>query len=314
LFRSRGGTSITNPLILNAKSGRNRPPSTKLGIDSFVAATRRKSLRWSRRAPIGRYSPWSSARSNLHCRPNGKVPISSMKHVPPCDSARYPGRLSMAPLNAPLTWPTTMLSNSVTGMPNGRPSGPCAWATNGVNRGGEDSSGRSSRPVESSPARFTPLVAHAHGPDGLPLGIPVTLFESMVVGHVKGAFSGAIDSLPGYLAESHGGTCFMDEIGTLPLGLQCKLLRALDQGEYRPIGARRDQRSDFRLVAATNESIPSLVEGGRFRPDLAFRISGFVIDVPPLSHRADDIPILVDHFAPQISAAHGIPCVFLPAA
>ena len=141
-----------------------------------------------------------------------------------------------------------------------------------------------------------------------------SLFESMVFGHVKGAFSGAIDSLPGYLAESHGGTCFMDEIGTLPLGLQCKLLRALDQGEYRPIGARRDQRSDFRLVAATNESIPSLVEGGRFRPDLAFRISGFVIDVPPLSHRADDIPILVDHFAPQISAAHGIPCVFLPAA
>lgn len=144
--------------------------------------------------------------------------------------------------------------------------------------------------------------------------ISETLFESEVFGHVKGAFSGAVGSIPGYLAEASGGTCFMDEIGSLPLGVQCKLLRALDHGVFRSVGARSDQRSDFRLVTATNESIQDLVEGARFRRDLAFRLTGLIIDVPPLVHRADDIPILVEHFVAEFVAAYGKPCSFAPAA
>jgi sigma-54-specific transcriptional regulator len=88
------------------------------------------------------------------------------------------------------------------------------------------------------------------------------LFESTMFGHVRGAFSGAIGSVAGILAEADGGTCFMDEVGSLPLDVQCKLLRALDDGEFRPIGARCDQRSDFRLVSAANESLGQLVECG----------------------------------------------------
>jgi len=144
--------------------------------------------------------------------------------------------------------------------------------------------------------------------------ISETLFESMVFGHVKGAFSGAGAGIPGFLAEAHGGTCFMDEVGSLPLDLQCKLLRALDQGVYRPLGARADQRSDFRLVAATNESIRQLVEAGRFRRDLAYRFGGLVIEVPPLSERAEDVPLLVEHFAAQSKPTHGTPLRFSPAA
>lgn len=141
-----------------------------------------------------------------------------------------------------------------------------------------------------------------------------SLFESTVFGHVKGAFSGAVGSIPGYLAEANAGTCFMDEVGSLPLALQCKLLRALDQGVFRPVGATDDRHSDFRLVAATNESIRSLIEGARFRRDLAFRLRGLVIDVPPLSERADDVPLLVDHFAAQCMDTHGVAFRFSSAA
>lgn len=141
-----------------------------------------------------------------------------------------------------------------------------------------------------------------------------SLFESTLFGHVRGAFSGAVGSIPGYLAEANAGTCFMDEVGSLPLGLQCKLLRALDQGEFRAVGATADQHSDFRLVAATNESIRSLVERARFRRDLAFRLGGLVIDVPPLSERADDVPLLVEHFVAQHMATCGMAFRFSSAA
>lgn len=144
--------------------------------------------------------------------------------------------------------------------------------------------------------------------------ISESLFESTVFGHVKGAFSGAVGSLPGYLAEANAGTCFMDEVGSLPLGMQCKLLRALDHGEFRPVGAHADQNSEFRLLAATNESIRCLVEGGRFRRDLAFRLGGLVIDVPPLSERAEDVPLLVEHFAAQCMSGCDTAIRFSPGA
>ncbi len=141
-----------------------------------------------------------------------------------------------------------------------------------------------------------------------------SLFESRIFGHMKGAFSGAVESLTGFLTDAHCGTGFMDEVGSLPLGLQCKLLRALDHGEFRPLGARADQRSDCRFVAATNESIQSLVGSARFRLDLAYRLTGVVIDVPPLSKRLDDVPLLVEHFAAHCTAIRGTSLRFSAAA
>ncbi|HEY4306181.1 MAG TPA: sigma 54-interacting transcriptional regulator [Gemmatimonadaceae bacterium] len=127
--------------------------------------------------------------------------------------------------------------------------------------------------------------------------IAETMFEDALFGHVRGAYTGAGNDTPGFLREAHGGTVFLDEIGGLPTLLQPKLLRALETGVFRPIGSSRDTKSDFRLVAATNEPIGTLVACGRFRSDLAHRMSGVVLTVPPLEDRRDDIPHLVHHFA-----------------
>jgi DNA-binding NtrC family response regulator len=124
-----------------------------------------------------------------------------------------------------------------------------------------------------------------------------TMFEDALFGHVRGAYTGAGTDIPGFLREAHGGTLFLDEIGGLPGLLQPKLLRALETGVFRPIGSSRDAKSDFRLVSAANEPIGHLIDAGRFRPDLAHRMSGIVLSVPPLDERRDDIPHLVHHFA-----------------
>jgi two-component system NtrC family response regulator len=124
-----------------------------------------------------------------------------------------------------------------------------------------------------------------------------TMFEDALFGHVRGAYTGAGSDAPGFLREAHGGTAFLDEIGGLPAMLQPKLLRALETGVFRPIGGARDTTSDFRLVTATNDGIESLVAAGRFRADLAHRLSGFVVAVPPLSERMEDLPLLARHFA-----------------
>jgi len=120
---------------------------------------------------------------------------------------------------------------------------------------------------------------------------------------VRGAFTGAVGDAAGYLAEADGGTLFLDEISGLPPGMQAKLLRALETREFRPVGARRDQRSDFRVVAATNEPLHLLVAGGRFRADLAHRLDVVSIEVPPLAARREDVPLLARHFAALASAA-----------
>jgi DNA-binding NtrC family response regulator len=136
--------------------------------------------------------------------------------------------------------------------------------------------------------------------------IAEAMFEATLFGHVRGAFTGAVGDAAGYLAEADGGTLFLDEISGLSPAMQAKLLRALETREFRPVGARRDQRSEFRVVAATNEPMHRLVAGGRFRADLAHRLDGVSIDVPALAARLDDVPDLARHFATSASAASAL--------
>jgi DNA-binding NtrC family response regulator len=123
-----------------------------------------------------------------------------------------------------------------------------------------------------------------------------TMFEDALFGHARGAYTGAIGESLGFLREANGGTAFFDEISGLPLPLQAKLLRAIETGVFRPIGAARDARSDFRPIAATNDDLGELVRDGRFRADLWHRLSGVVLRVPALVDRVDDIPVLARHF------------------
>lgn len=131
-----------------------------------------------------------------------------------------------------------------------------------------------------------------------------SLFESAVFGHVRGAFTGADRDLRGHLADANGGTMFFDEIGGLAPESQPKLLRALDGHAFRPVGGAHDRQSDFRLVTATNDDLSTMVRTGRFRADLWYRLTGVTIEVPPLSARLDDLPVLVEHLLAR-HTAHG---------
>lgn len=135
--------------------------------------------------------------------------------------------------------------------------------------------------------------------------ITESLFEATLFGQVKGAFTGATTDALGFLAEADGGTIFFDEIGGLPLRMQPKLLRVIEEGEYRPLGAKTDRRSDFRVVAAANEDLAAHVATHEFRADLLHRLSAAVIHVPGLDERADDIPVLARHFARTTKLAAG---------
>jgi DNA-binding NtrC family response regulator len=124
-----------------------------------------------------------------------------------------------------------------------------------------------------------------------------TMFEDALFGHVRGAYTGALGESLGFLREANGGSAFFDEIGGLGASMQAKLLRALETGVFRPIGASRDAQSDFRTIAATNERAGDLVAEGRLRGDLAHRLSGVVLYVPTLAERVEDIPMLAEYFA-----------------
>ncbi len=137
--------------------------------------------------------------------------------------------------------------------------------------------------------------------------IPDNLVESILFGHEKGAFTGANDKHIGKFQEAHGGTLFLDEVGELPPEVQVKLLRALQDGEIDPVGARRPIRVDFRLISATNRSLAQLVETGDFREDLYYRLNVFPIRLPPLRERREDIPELVRHFIVRFAAEEGKP-------
>ena len=120
--------------------------------------------------------------------------------------------------------------------------------------------------------------------------IPDNLVESILFGHEKGAFTGATEKHAGKFREAHTGTLFLDEVGELPADVQVKLLRALQDGEIDPVGARRPSRIDFRLISATNRSLIDLVKEGAFREDLYYRLNVFPIRVPPLRERREEIP------------------------
>ncbi|MFS2316894.1 sigma-54-dependent transcriptional regulator [Maricaulis sp. D1M11] len=132
--------------------------------------------------------------------------------------------------------------------------------------------------------------------------IPENLVESTLFGHEKGAFTGAVGKHMGKFQEADGGTLFLDEIGELPLDMQVKLLRALQEGEVDPVGAKRPVKVNVRIVSATNRDLAEQVAAGNFREDLFYRLNVFPIEVPSLRSRTDDIPALVRHFISRFNA------------
>src|SRR5213596_2115252 len=126
--------------------------------------------------------------------------------------------------------------------------------------------------------------------------LPETLIESELFGHVRGAFTGADRDRAGLIETTDGGTLFLDEIGEMPLAAQAKLLRFLQEGEFRRVGDVANRSADVRVVSASNRKLEVAVEEGRFREDLYYRIGGIEIALPPLRERASDIPVLAAHF------------------
>jgi DNA-binding NtrC family response regulator len=132
--------------------------------------------------------------------------------------------------------------------------------------------------------------------------IPENLVESTLFGHEKGAFTGAVGKHMGKFQEADGGTLFLDEIGELPLDMQVKLLRALQEGEVDPVGSKRPVKVNVRIISATNRDLAEQVAAGHFREDLFYRLNVFPIEVPSLRERMDDIPALVRHFIGRFNA------------
>lgn len=135
--------------------------------------------------------------------------------------------------------------------------------------------------------------------------IPADLLESELFGYVKGAFTGADKDRPGLLKLADGGTLFLDEIGEMPLPMQVKLLRVLQEGTFFPVGGREQQKIDLRLISATNANLPQLVQKGLFREDLYYRIKGITLETVALSSRSQDIPLLLQFFLEQLSQQQG---------
>jgi len=135
--------------------------------------------------------------------------------------------------------------------------------------------------------------------------IPEGLLESELFGYVRGAFTDARADKKGIFAMAHGGTLLLDEIAEMPLSLQAKLLRVLEEGEFLPLGATSPVKVDVRIIAATNKNLASLVREGRFREDLFYRLNVLYLKLPPLRERKEDIPLLVEHFVEIFNFATG---------
>jgi two-component system response regulator HydG len=132
------------------------------------------------------------------------------------------------------------------------------------------------------------------------------LIESELFGYVKGAFTGAVRSKDGLLSIAEGGTVFLDEIGELPVDLQAKLLRALQEKEIRPVGGTKSIPINVRILAATNKDLEQCVAQGTFRRDLYFRLNVLTLRIPPLRDRKQDIPLLTGHFLERLARATGV--------
>ena len=139
------------------------------------------------------------------------------------------------------------------------------------------------------------------------VAIPEELAESMLFGHVRGAFTGATMDRKGYFELAHGGTLFLDEIGDMPVTLQAKLLRVLEDGCVTPLGASKERRVDVRVVAATNADLQARIQAGAFRQDLFFRLAQFPVHAPPLREHREDLPLLADHFLRLFATEMGLP-------
>ena len=141
--------------------------------------------------------------------------------------------------------------------------------------------------------------------------IPEGTIDSELFGHEKGAFTGAISDRNGYFAEANGGTIFLDEVGELPLSTHARLLRVLESGEYIKVGSSKVQKTDVRIVAATNVNLMEAISEGRFREDLYYRLNTVPISVPPLRSRADDIVLLFRKFASDFAEKYRMPAIQL---
>ncbi|MEW6325265.1 MAG: sigma 54-interacting transcriptional regulator [Nitrospirota bacterium] len=159
-----------------------------------------------------------------------------------------------------------------------------------------------------SPRRERPLIAvHC-------ASLPEPLLESELFGHERGAFTGAVARRPGRFELADGGTLFLDEVGEIPMPVQTKLLRALQEGEFERVGGTRTLRVDVRIIAATHRPLEQMVRQGDFREDLYYRLNVVPITVPPLRERKEDIPLLVGHFVERFNREHGKSVTVSPAA
>ena len=164
------------------------------------------------------------------------------------------------------------------------------------------------RPEELEPKKEEAVKAENPVPAG---AIPEGTIDSELFGHEKGAFTGAISDRNGYFAEANGGTIFLDEVGELPLATQARLLRVLESGEFIKVGSSKVQKTDVRIVAATNVNLTEAIAEGRFREDLYYRLNTVPIKIPPLRERGDDITLLFRKFASDFAEKYRMPAIQL---